>query len=49
MRYHLGMAQLKTGDRSDARKNIEGAVTSGRPFLGDQDARNVLSELKHDG
>ena len=49
MRYHLGMVQLKTGDRDDARKNLDMAVSSGRPFLGQQDARHVLDGLKHDG
>ncbi|MBS0379237.1 MAG: tetratricopeptide repeat protein [Proteobacteria bacterium] len=49
MRYHLGMAQLKTGDRDGARRNIELALDSGRTFLGQQDARNALNELKHDG
>jgi tetratricopeptide (TPR) repeat protein len=48
-RYHLGMVQLRTGDREAARKNIELAVDSKRPFLGQQDAKNVLVDLKHDG
>jgi cellulose synthase operon protein C len=48
-RYHLGMAQLQTGDRKEARRNIELAVGSGRPFLGLQDAKDTLSELNHDG
>jgi tetratricopeptide (TPR) repeat protein len=49
MRYHLGMAQLKTGDRDAARKNLEAAVTSGRPFLGIGEAKLALSQLTHNG
>jgi tetratricopeptide (TPR) repeat protein len=48
-RYHLGMAQLSTGDRADARKNIELAVASKKHFLGQQDARTALNGLRNDG
>jgi tetratricopeptide (TPR) repeat protein len=49
MRYHLAMAELKAGDRDQARKDLTKAVSSGRPFLGRDDARSVLDSLKNAG
>ncbi|MDY6946416.1 MAG: tetratricopeptide repeat protein [Pseudomonadota bacterium] len=49
MRYHLGMAQLKTGDRAAAEKNLEAAVSSGRQFQGAQEAQAALQQIKTAG
>ncbi|HEY5759141.1 MAG TPA: tetratricopeptide repeat protein [Steroidobacter sp.] len=49
MRYHLGMAQLKTGDRVSAEKNLEAAVRSGRQFHGAKEAQAALDEIKAAG
>lgn len=49
MRYHLGMAQLKTGDRAAAEKNLEAAVRSGRQFHGAKEAQAALEEIKAAG
>lgn len=49
MRYHLAMAQLRTGDRSAARENLEAALSSGNQFLGSQEARLALEDLKRPG
>jgi tetratricopeptide (TPR) repeat protein len=46
MRYHLGMAQLKTGDRAAAQKNLEAAVSSGRQFHGAKEAQAALEQIK---
>ncbi|HKU16467.1 MAG TPA: tetratricopeptide repeat protein [Steroidobacteraceae bacterium] len=49
MRYHLGMAQLRTGDRNAARQNLEAALTSGRTFQGAKEAQAALAEIKRAG
>lgn len=49
MRYHLGMAQLKTGDRVSAEKNLEAAVRSGRQFHGAKEAQAALDQIKAAG
>ncbi|MET0533802.1 MAG: tetratricopeptide repeat protein, partial [Steroidobacter sp.] len=49
MRYHLGMAQLKTGDRAGAEKNLEAAVRSGRQFHGSREAQTALEQIKAAG
>ncbi|MBL8268633.1 tetratricopeptide repeat protein, partial [Steroidobacter sp.] len=49
MRYHLGMALLKTGDRAGAEKNLEAAVSSGRQFHGSKEAQAALDEIKAAG
>lgn len=49
MRYHLGMAQLKTGDRASAEKNLEAAVKSGRQFHGAKEAQAALEQIKAAG
>jgi tetratricopeptide (TPR) repeat protein len=49
MRYHLGMAQLRTGNRSAARENLEAAVTSGQVFQGVKEAQAALEEIKRSG
>lgn len=49
MRYHLGMAQLKAGDRLAAEKNLEVAVRSGRQFHGAKEAQAALDQIKTAG
>jgi tetratricopeptide (TPR) repeat protein len=49
MRYHLGMAQLRNGDRDAARQNLEAAVAANRSFLGVKEAQAALDELKRAG
>lgn len=49
MRYHLGMAQLRTGNRDAARENLEVALNSGGKFVGSEEARLALEELKRAG
>jgi tetratricopeptide (TPR) repeat protein len=49
VRYHLGMAQLRTGDVEDGRLNIRRALDSRRPFLGVTDAKATLASLGHAG
>jgi len=49
MRYHLGMAQLRIGDRDAARQNLEAAVAANRTFVGVKEAQAALDELKRAG
>lgn len=49
LRYNLGMAQLKTGDRDSARRNLEVAVSASKPFAGIDEARAALAEAKRTG
>lgn len=49
MRYHLGMAQLRLGDRDAARRNLEVAVAASSPFAGLDEARSALAEVKRTG
>ena len=49
IRYHLGMAQLKSGDRSAARASIEAALRGGASFQGAEDARNALESMRRPG
>ena len=49
MRYHLGMAQLRIGNRDAARQNLEAAITANRPFPGVKEAQAALDELKRAG
>jgi predicted Zn-dependent protease len=46
LRYHLAMAQLKSGAREAARGNLEQALKSGAAFSGSDEAKKTLSELK---
>jgi tetratricopeptide (TPR) repeat protein len=49
MRYHLGMAQWRTGDQRAARENLEAAVRAGTAFMGAKEARAALEEIKRAG
>ena len=42
---HLGLAQFKAGQRDEAKKNLQLAVSSGQPFPGLADARAALQQL----
>ncbi|MDR2215457.1 MAG: tetratricopeptide repeat protein [Nevskiaceae bacterium] len=43
--YHLGMAQLRSGDRAGAKLSLETALASNTPFEGAEEARRALDEL----
>lgn len=45
LRYHLGMAQLKSNDKVAAKSELEKAVSSGQNFPGLTEAKSVLSQL----
>jgi len=49
MRYNLGMAQLKAGDKDAARQNLEAAVSASKPFAGIEEAKTALAEAKRTG
>jgi tetratricopeptide (TPR) repeat protein len=44
--YHLGMAELRAGQRARARANLEAAVSGSASFPGADDARTALAGLK---
>ena len=46
LRFHLGMAQYKNGQRDQAISNLEKALDGGAKFSGADEARSVLSQLK---
>ena len=43
--YHLGMAQLKNGNRREAKRALEQALAKGARFSGDVEARQALLTL----
>jgi Flp pilus assembly protein TadD len=45
IRYHLAMAQLKSGQRDKARENLETALTGKATFAGADEARTTLASL----
>jgi tetratricopeptide (TPR) repeat protein len=49
MHYHLGMAQLRSGEQQAAEQNLEAATRSQRAFAGMEDARAALAQLKKAG
>jgi tetratricopeptide (TPR) repeat protein len=46
IRYHLGMAQLRLGEREHARTNLESALSGSGNFTGSDEARSALASLK---
>jgi tetratricopeptide (TPR) repeat protein len=49
MRYHLGMAQYRAGDRANAERNLDVALQTGNRFVGLEEARQALSTLRGKG
>jgi cellulose synthase operon protein C len=49
IRYHLGMAQLRSGDRPAARQSLQVALAFGIEFQGIADARSALDSLRDAG
>ena len=47
--YHLGMAELQSGQTASARANLETAVSGAANFAGVDEARTVLADLKRGG
>lgn len=47
--YHLGMAQLRSGDRAAARISLESALSGSPTFHGIDDARTALASLRGAG
>ncbi len=45
IRYHLGMAQLRLGQRESARANLESALSGSGNFTGSEEARSALASL----
>jgi Flp pilus assembly protein TadD len=45
IRYHLGMAQLRLGERGNARANLESALSGAGNFAGSEEARSALAAL----
>jgi uncharacterized protein (TIGR02996 family) len=45
VRYHLGMAQYKSGQNAAARANLQGALESKRVFAGADEARATLASI----
>jgi tetratricopeptide (TPR) repeat protein len=46
LRYHLGMAQLRSGEWLPAQENLEAALKSDRPFIGRGEAKAALAQLR---
>jgi tetratricopeptide (TPR) repeat protein len=46
IRYHLGMAQMRTGQLDQARENLELALKASATFAGADEARATLDELR---
>ena len=44
--YHLGMVQLKTGDKEAAKQSLTKALELGTDFKGADDARNALESIR---
>ena len=44
--YHLGMAELRSGQPDRARTDLESALAGSSRFFGDEDARAALASLK---
>jgi tetratricopeptide (TPR) repeat protein len=46
LRFHLGMAELKSGNAASAEKDLAAAVSHDVPFFGRDEAKAVLAELR---
>lgn len=46
IRYHLGMAQLRLGQKASARANLEVALSGSASFAGSEEARSALASLR---
>jgi tetratricopeptide (TPR) repeat protein len=46
LRYHLGMAQLRSGEQQAAQQNLESALRANQPFAGIDEARAALAQIK---
>jgi tetratricopeptide (TPR) repeat protein len=46
MRYHLAMAQLRSGEQQAAQQNLESALRSNQPFAGIDEARAALAQIR---
>ena len=46
IRYHLGVAELKSGDRDRARVDLQAALASSASFVGADEARSALAGLQ---
>ncbi|HKE43991.1 MAG TPA: tetratricopeptide repeat protein [Steroidobacteraceae bacterium] len=46
MRYHLAMAQYRSGQVEQARDNLERALASGNRFAGSDEAQSTLAQIK---
>lgn len=46
LRFHLGMVQLKAGQAQEAEKNLAAAVETGTVFLGRDEAKAILAQLR---
>ena len=49
VRFHLGMAQLKSGQSSQARENLQAALQSKSAFAGADEARAALASIESKG
>jgi len=49
VRYHLGMAQMRTGNTAAARSNLQAALAAGQAFVGADEAKSALSSLDKSG
>jgi predicted Zn-dependent protease len=45
VRYHLAAALAKSGDKAGARKELEKALASGKPFAAMDDAKSLMQQL----
>ncbi len=46
MRYHLGMAYYKNGEKENARRELKKAVELDPKFSGSEEAKEVLAKLR---